>query len=148
MRAAMSKARVERPLLRTFTTDPRLLDEQPEDAGWARLGDLHRDETRLDARSLALVRSKNLSRFANAPDELQRVVAALEQVMATDATRNEYVLRRQLHEWFLNGVVADDLAQLNEKVYAELFLTPSADKWLGLFPKDGYTAIENDGVRR
>jgi len=148
MRAAMSKARVERPILRTFSPNPRLLDEQPEDAGWARLGALHADDTQLDARSRALMRSKNLSRFANAPAEMQRVVTTMERVMAMDATRNEYMFRRQLHEWFLNGVVTDNLAQLNEKVYAELFLTPSADKWLGLFPNDSYTAIENDGVRR
>lgn len=148
MRAALSKARIERPILRGISLDPRLLDEQPEDAGWARLGALHADDTRLDTRSRALMRSKNLSRFANAIDELQRTVTTLERVMATDAVRNEYIFRRQLHEWFLNGVVTDDLAQLNEKVYAELFLTPSADKWLGLFPDDSYTGIENDGVRR
>jgi len=30
-------------------------------------------------------------------------------------------------------------------VYAELFLTPSSDPWLGLLP-GAYTGLENDGV--
>ena len=35
---------------------------------------------------------------------------------------------------------------MNERVYAELFLTPSSDPWLGLVQSDVYTAIENDGL--
>lgn len=31
---------------------------------------------------------------------------------------------------------------------AKLFLTPSSDKWLGVFPEESYTGIENDGIRR
>jgi hypothetical protein len=38
--------------------------------------------------------------------------------------------------------------ELNERVYTELFLTPSSDPWLGLAPPDVYTAIENGGVVR
>lgn len=34
---------------------------------------------------------------------------------------------------------------LNEWVYATLFLTPSSDPWLGLAPRDVYTALDNDG---
>jgi predicted DNA-binding protein (MmcQ/YjbR family) len=33
-----------------------------------------------------------------------------------------------------------------EKVYAELFLTPGSDPWLGLFVPDAYTGLENGGV--
>ncbi|HIK07899.1 MAG TPA: hypothetical protein IGS40_24950 [Trichormus sp. M33_DOE_039] len=40
-----------------------------------------------------------------------------------------------------------DVAILNEKVYAQLFLTPSSDPWLGLAPSDAYSAIDNDGLR-
>jgi hypothetical protein len=36
--------------------------------------------------------------------------------------------------------------QLNERVYAELFLTPSSDPWLGLVTPDVYTALDNGGV--
>ncbi len=36
-----------------------------------------------------------------------------------------------------------DLDSLNERVYAELFLTPSDDPWLGLSPSSIFTAIPN-----
>ena len=38
-----------------------------------------------------------------------------------------------------------DFDALNEWVYAELFLTPSKDPWLGLAPSDVYTALDGDG---
>ena len=44
--------------------------------------------------------------------------------------------------------LAKDVTALNERVYAELFLTPSSDPWLGLLPPDTYTALEEDGVCR
>jgi hypothetical protein len=31
-------------------------------------------------------------------------------------------------------------------VYSELFLTPSADKWLGLYAPDIYTALDGNGI--
>jgi len=147
-RAAITKMVVaERPVLRGISTEPRLLDAQPEDLGWARIAALHADEARLDAASQALVRSKNLSRFA-AADEWQRTLATLERAIAIDTVRNEYLFRRTLHEWLAKAGATDDLAALNERVYAELFLTPSSDKWLGLFPEDSFTGIENDGVHK
>jgi hypothetical protein len=36
--------------------------------------------------------------------------------------------------------------KLNEKVYAELFLTPRSDPWLGLLSVDVYTALDNGGI--
>jgi hypothetical protein len=38
------------------------------------------------------------------------------------------------------------VAVLNEKVYAELFLTPSSDPWLGLKPNNAYSALDGDGI--
>jgi hypothetical protein len=147
-RAAMTKmVVVERPILRGISTEPRLLDAQPEDTGWARIAALHADAATLDAASRALVRSKNLSRFA-AADEWQHTLATLERAIAIDTVRNEYLFRRTLHEWLANAMVMSDLAALNDRVYAELFLTPSSDKWLGLFPNDSFTGIEDDGVRK
>jgi DNA-binding transcriptional regulator/RsmH inhibitor MraZ len=147
-RAAMTKmVVVERPILRGISTEPRLLDAQPEDRGWARIAALHTDDATLDNASRALVRSKNLSRFA-AADEWQRTLATLERAIAIDTVRNEYLFRRTLHEWMADAGATDNLAALNERVYAELFLTPSSDKWLGLFPDDSFTGIENDGVRK
>ena len=138
---------VERPILRGISTEPRLLDAQPEDASWARLAASCVASSACKAASRALVRSKNFSRFADA-DEWQHTLAALERTIAIDTVRNEYLFRRTLHEWLAKDGAAVDLAALNERVYAELFLTPSSDKWLGLLPDAGFTGIENDGVRK
>ncbi len=108
---------------------------------------LHRSEATLDAASRALARSKSLARFAST-DEWQRALDTIERMIAIDTVRNEYLFRRTLHEWLANAGAASDLATLNERVYAELFLTPSSDKWLGLLPDDSFTGIENDGVRK
>ena len=43
------------------------------------------------------------------------------------------------------GAVSQDVDALNEWVYAELFLTPSSDPWLGLAPRDVYTALDGGG---
>lgn len=138
---------VERPVLRGISTDPKLLDPKAEDMAWAKIAALHLEDARLDAISRALMRAKSLSRYAS-PESLNRAVSDFERVIAEDTVRNEYIMRRQIHEWLAGSVVTGDVDALNEKVYAELFLTPSSDKWLGLFPEESYTGIENDGVRK
>jgi hypothetical protein len=146
--AAISKMiMIERPVLRGISTDPKLLDPKAEDAAWAKIAALHSGDARLDAASRALIRAKSPSRYAST-DSLNRAASDFERVIAEDTVRNEYVMRRRIHEWFAGQVVTDDVAALNEKVYAELFLTPSSDKWLGLFPEESYTGIENDGIRK
>jgi hypothetical protein len=74
------------------------------------------------------------------------VVAAFEDSIGQDTVRNEYLLHRRIHEAFVEGQLQTaNVDALNEWVYAELFLTPSSDPWLGLAPPDVYTALENDG---
>jgi hypothetical protein len=75
-------------------------------------------------------------------------VSNFETAIALDTVINEYMLHRQIHQWFVQGNQTSNLDALNEKVYAELFLTPSSDPWLGLAPDDVYSAIDNDGVNR
>jgi len=38
--------------------------------------------------------------------------------------------------------------EFNERVYAELFLTPRSDPWLGLVPAEAYTALPENGLKR
>jgi hypothetical protein len=77
-----------------------------------------------------------------------RLVRNLQRSIAVDTVRNEYVLHRQLHTWLLEQpALAADVEPLNERVYAELFLTPRSDPWLGLAPPDVYTALPNNGMR-
>ena len=71
---------------------------------------------------------------------------ALERAVAEDTVRNEYVLRTRIHSWLMTTDVSPEVTSLNEKIYAELFLTPSWDAWLGLRPADAYSGIDNDGL--
>lgn len=70
-----------------------------------------------------------------------------EATMALDTVRSEYMLHSQIDQWFMQGKQTRSVEALNEQVYAQLFLTPSSDPWLGLFPNDTYSAIDNDGIR-
>jgi hypothetical protein len=77
-----------------------------------------------------------------------RLVWTLQNSIALDTVRNEYQLHRRIHEWLADGKYRPTVDQLNERVYAELFLTPSSDPWLGLAPADAYTALPNGGVAK
>jgi hypothetical protein len=140
---AMTKSVVEAPLvssLRNLAT----LTEITDRAAWEKLAQRYRREAVLDNRSIHLIRAKKVDQGNN--QAFQAVVQQFESSMALDTVRNEYLLHSQLHRWFTEGTVIRSVTQLNDRVYAELFLTPNTDPWLGLAPKDVYSAIEKDGL--
>ena len=76
--------------------------------------------------------------------QLQRFEAAI----ARDTVRNEYYYHNRIHQILEedhDGHLTADVEALNRRIYAELFLTPDYDAWLGLVPEDTYTALEKDG---
>jgi hypothetical protein len=115
---------------------------------------LHAGDSKLDTASVELIRSKHptaavagrraLSKMV-VEDPLVRMVRALQGTIAVDTVRNEYTFHRQIQEWLAAGNLPE-LDSFNERIYAELFLTPSSDPWLGLVPADAYTALDNNGV--
>lgn len=154
-RVAVGKSMVEAPLLRAMQPALQSLEARTDDATWARIAQLHADEARLDEGSRSLMRAKNPAAFnasrlamtkARVEDPLLRVAASFERSIAEDTVRNEYLLHAKLHAWFARGAVQSDANALNERVYTELFLTPSTDPWLGLVPRDTYTALPNNGL--
>jgi hypothetical protein len=140
---AVSKAAIERPVLRGMLEDPRLIESS--NAGWSLIASLHANEAALDEASRKLMLFKNPSYN---PGSLQLAVLALQRSIAEDSVRNEYIFRSRIYRWLAGGDTSDDVALLNEKIYSELFLTPSSDAWLGLRPPDTYSGIDNDGVRK
>jgi hypothetical protein len=78
-------------------------------------------------------------------DPILRLVRSFESSLALDTVRNEFLLHRTIHEWLATGDAAP-VDQLNARVYADLFLTPDSDPWLGLAPRDTYTALKHGGV--
>jgi len=129
---------------------------QPED--WKAIALKHRSDARLDDASKLLMRAKNAAPLAAdagriavskamVEDPMLRAMREFEGSMAEDSVRNHYDLHTQIHEWFAQD--APDVAlvnRLNNRVYAELFLMPSWDPWLGLRPPNAYSALEGDGA--
>ncbi|GJD17983.1 hypothetical protein RIVM261_029390 [Rivularia sp. IAM M-261] len=145
---AVTKMAVEAPMLRGMspsTSNPAPLREITDQATWQRIAQLYINDAKLDKNSIALINSKRFPQKSNSND-LQGVVSNFETAMALDTVRNEYMLHRQIHQWFTQPNITNNVNILNERVYAQLFLTPSSDPWLGLMSSETYSAIENDGV--
>lgn len=154
---AVSKLYVENPLISAISRNQQALTNATEadDQGWDKIAQLHAQEARLDGNSLVLMRRKNPQVFnisqrgitpGSPEDPLVPFVNRFESLMAMDTVRNEYLMQPQVYQWLIESP-ANNLEALNEQVYSQLFLTPSSDPWLGLLPADGYTAIENEGVK-
>ena len=129
------------------------LDLESNPVVWQQLAALHDDSVQLDDRSRGLIGEENppaeragslaiTKSFVETP--LLRMLRGLRQTIAQDTIRNEYVMHRTIHEWFAAGEVRA-WPSFNDRVYAELFLTPASDAWLGLAPATTYTALVNGG---
>ncbi len=143
----------------TWTEDMRRLgrSETPQTASdntWRRLAALHLADARLDESSRRMIQSKhshlallamdNARSKAVVESPLLRLVRTFERSIAEDTVRNEHTMHRQIHAWLAEG--QPDVDAFNHRVYAQLFLTPADDPWLGLLPRDGYNALPNNGV--
>ena len=131
-------------MLRGILGDRDRLDQNSDEATYARIADLHKEESVLDLATRALILNKLPS-----PNEaaLETAVANLQRAIAIDTARNEFLYHQILHQWFISGDKTADLEALNAAVYAELFLTPRSDPWLGLVTPDAYVAIDDEGIR-
>ncbi|HEX8310895.1 MAG TPA: hypothetical protein VF614_06240, partial [Chthoniobacteraceae bacterium] len=141
---AKSKRVVEMPLV-AATNRLRQLSSIT-DTDWTKVAAAYPPTAALDANSRVLFASKQPADKTS--EAVQAALTAFERTLAEDTARNEFVLHARLHEWFATGTAPAALAELNEKVYTELFLTPSSDPWLGLAPADAYSALEGDGLVR
>jgi hypothetical protein len=152
---AETKTATETPLLRFANFSGPWIEHGMDDELWQAVANLHRKDVKLDEASIALMRREfppaadagrvSFSKMQQ-EDPVLRMVRMFENSMSVDTVRNEYLLHRRIHEQFAKGAsIISDFDALNEWVYADLFLTPSSDPWLGLAPRDVYTALENDG---
>ncbi|QLE39131.1 hypothetical protein FD723_00460 [Nostoc sp. C052] len=148
---AVSKMRVETPMLTALQSDAErnqnALAEITDQKVWEKIAQLYAADVKLDQNSISLIRAKKSQSAKTQEDNLPIIVKKFEATMALDTVRNEYMLHSQIHQWFIQGRQTRSVEALNDKVYAQLFLTPSSDPWLGLFPSDSYSAIDNDGIR-
>ena len=157
---AASKAVLETRIVIALSPDPQAIAAVDREDVWNRLAELHAGDSRLDSTSRVVIATKNptaveagASALAKTRVEspLVKMVANFEHSIAVDSVRNEYTFHRQIHAWLAaeklpDGKPSRDVESLNERVYADLFLTPSSDPWLGLLPPDTYSALPNDGL--
>lgn len=152
---AGNKYVVERSLVKAAVPASATPEKLDDEETWRKIAALHAEEAQLDQASRDLIRSENptavvAGRLAITKrvveDPLVRLVRSLEGSIALDTVRNEYQLHRRIHGWLADGAYRPDVEALNSRVYAEVFLTPDRDPWLGLAPADAYTALPNGGV--
>jgi hypothetical protein len=132
------------------------LDAITTDTDWQKITALHADQGVLDFSSTRLIQFKQpptataatiitaSKRAVETP--MVRMLRNLQHSIAEDTVHNEYQMHARIHEWFVAGDAPQNLAALNSKIYAELFLTPNSDAWLGLAPADTYSALDNAGL--
>jgi hypothetical protein len=152
---AIGKTAAEAPILRFAGLGGTWIERGMDDEVWQAISNLHRDDVKLDESSIALMRRefpkaavvmRAAVSKARVEDPLLRLVRSFEDSIALDTVRNEYLLHRRVHELLAASQSGSmDFDRLNEWVYAELFLTPSSDPWLGLARPDVYSALDNDG---
>jgi hypothetical protein len=154
-KVARSKGKVEKPVLRSAFSPGDFAGGGVDDATWDQIAALHLHEMSLDANAKTLIGSKNPTATqagraaiskSIAESPVIRVIRNLEHSIGEDTVKNEYILHREIHDWLAGEDTRLDVDALNSKVYAQLFLTPDSDPWLGLVPPDTFSALQNDGL--
>ena len=146
---AVTKRAVEMPLVSELNPDPNSLGTITDEAAWRKIAALHATDAMLDARSQALMAQHLppllVNRKLTPEARLYVMKENFEQLIALDTVRNEYLMHARLHSW-LGVVLPPTWDVVNRRVYAEMFLTPRTDEWLGLQGPDTYTGLTNGGV--
>jgi len=141
---AITKSAVEGNMLRAMTRASEALSKLTDEAAWRKIAALYAADAVLDSRSVALMKRQNplLS-----DKEFGVMLQKFQESIALDTVRNQYLMRPKLYAWLTGDASRMDLEKLNDKVYAELFLTPKSDPWLGLLSKDVYVGTDNGGIQ-
>ena len=149
-RTAMTKAMSENTIINAISHDVILLKGATDEAAWMKIASLHGKDAQLDQDSIALIRRQhaNTKESPLTQEQLSRVVQNFERYLAFDTVRNEYTMHARLHAWLASVWGRRDVESFNVKVYAELFLTPGTDPWLGLYSPDTYTALDGGGITK
>lgn len=132
---AMTKGVLEMPLLRDLGQPV----QQVLDTTWKKMAASRVSRVSFDSAAIALMRDKT-------PSFTAKMLARLQESVAEDTLRNEYDLHLRIHQWLATSRQPLSFDTLNKRVYADLFLTPRTDPWLGLLQEDAFPAIEGGGV--
>lgn len=133
-RAGM-KSVIEEPVLRALSPVAEIRETQ-----WRKIAEQMPEGWQLSEASRRFL----LRKHAAADPQLgARTLAAFEASLALDTVRNEYQLHAEIHRWLAEAETLEPgFESFNARVYAELFLTPAEDPWLGLVSPDTYLALD------
>lgn len=143
MPLTVGKMFVEAPILnalRAPAAAPVALDQVDWRSAAVEIFQRH-PETVFDARSRALLMLKT----GQDGTALEATMAALSLSVVADAVKNDATLRWSIGQLFAEADAAHAplaFEAMNTRVYAEVFLTPASDPWLGLQHPDVWDAIE------
>lgn len=110
---------------------------------WRKLAALHAPDTKIDQNSLAFIKRQVGKTVADS--EFSALVKNIEDFAALDTTLNDYMFRTRVYS-VLSQNNNDRLDRINERIYADIFLTPHTDEWLGLYSAGVYTALDGNGI--
>jgi hypothetical protein len=131
------------------------LERLTNDSAWQQISRLHTDAVAFDAGTREVMARKfpdagTAARIAVAKSmaetPMMRAFRNLQNTVSLDTVRNNYLLRTKILA-FLNDPYGKSLSlrDINDWAYAEVFLTPNEDPWLGLAPNDVFAAIDKNG---
>jgi hypothetical protein len=112
---------------------------------WEKLAKVYASDIGTDENTTALVRRQN-QKTGLTENEFKTLFAKLDNFVALDTTRNDFIFHAKLYEWLNQTRGTGDLESLNARVYDEIFQTPNTDKWLGLYSNEVYTALDGNGI--
>ena len=141
---AITKMYTEAQMLREMVGASQILAGITDEAQWRKIAELHAAEGTIDERSIALMRRQNASL---SEQEFAAMLRKFQESIALDTVRNEYLLHTKVYPWLWNDPNRTNLEKFNDRVYAEVFLTPGTDPWLGLLDRDVYVGIDDAGVK-
>ncbi|MGB7202081.1 MAG: hypothetical protein WBD16_07410 [Pyrinomonadaceae bacterium] len=111
---------------------------------WNKLSKLYSPNLKIDENSVRFIRRQN-AKTGLSEDEFAGLFAKLENFVALDTTRNDFLFHTKLYEWLNRNRGSESLDNFNARVYDVIFKTPNYDKWLGLYSTDVYTALDGNG---
>lgn len=112
---------------------------------WRKLAALYATNAKIDASGLAFIKRQTKNTVTG--EQFASLVKNLEDFAALDTTMNDYMFRTRVYG-ILSENNNDSLEKINERIYAEIFLTPRSDEWLGLYSPDIYTALDGNGITK
>ena len=154
-----SKAMMQMPAIAALDRErPSLAPSRNPDPDVEAIVARERAGVALSAESRALFRAKEgpgsgapdagVAGNAEAEARFARKLARLEDTIARDQAFNRIALRSMARQWLLTEPkLALDPAALQRRLYAEAFLTPRDDPWMGLLEGDALTGQDRGGLR-